>query len=65
MITLEGKELEVKEAQLKFVQSDETRWLRYYIDEETLEKWVKDYPDSSYHGGGAPILKRIEKFPWE
>ena len=65
MVILSGEGLEAKEGRLKFLQSGETGWIRYYLDEDTLEKWVKEYPNSSYHGGGNPVLKKIDKFPWE
>ena len=29
------------------------------------EKWILEYPNSEYHGGGAPQLRLIQKFPWE
>jgi len=35
-----------------------------YIDENS-EKWILEYPNSEYHGGGTAQLRSIEKFPWE
>lgn len=55
------KKLEV----LKEVKADPVNWLIYYLDEKTGEKWLKEYPHSEYHGGGAPQLRLIDKFPWE
>jgi hypothetical protein len=47
------------------VKKDSENWFIYYIDLKTDEKWRKEYPNSTYHGGGAPQLVKIEKFPWE
>jgi hypothetical protein len=58
-------ELELKVKELKQIKIDAENWQTYYLDEKTSEKWVKDYPNSSYHGGGAPTLTMIKKFPWE
>jgi len=58
-------ELYKKEASLKKIKIDNINWLTYYLDENTGQKWVKEYPHSEYHGGGAPQLRLIEKFPWE
>jgi hypothetical protein len=62
---IEGLELEAKEKQLKKIKTDSENWLIYYLDEKSLDRWVKEYPNSSHHGGGAPQLRKIEKFPWE
>jgi hypothetical protein len=62
---IKGIDVESKEIQLKKVKTDSIKWLVYFLDEKTLEKWVKEYPDSEYHGGGSPQLRLIEKFPWE
>jgi hypothetical protein len=64
-ITIKGAELETKEKQLTKMRTDTENWLIYYLDGKLLDKWVKEYPDSSYHGGGEPQLRKIEKFPWE
>ncbi|HET6990518.1 MAG TPA: Imm27 family immunity protein [Bacteroidia bacterium] len=60
-----GPEIELKLKRLKEIKIDATNWVCYYIDELNGEKWIKEYPNSDYHGGGAPILTKIEKFPWE
>jgi hypothetical protein len=62
---LSGAFLDKKLDSLNQVKVDSTNWTVFYIDTLTNEKWVKEYPHSEMHGGGAPILKRIEKFPWE
>jgi hypothetical protein len=59
------KEIESKEATLTKIKTDSINWTIYYENKQTGEKWVKEYPDSSYHGGGAPQLRKIEKFDWE
>jgi len=62
---MEGSSLNEKVKNLKKIKVDGKKWLVYYLDSETNEKWVKDYPESDYHGGGAPRLSLIDKFPWE
>jgi len=54
-----------KEETLKKIKIDNINWLTYYLDENTGQKWVKEYPHSEYHGGDVPRLRLIEKFPWE
>lgn len=63
-IIIIGHQVEVKLELLKQV-SEKEDWNTYYIDENTGEKWIKEYPNSEYHGGGAPQLRKIEQFPWE
>ena len=62
---LSGTLLDNKVETLRQVKVDSINWLVFYLDTMTNEKWVKEYPHSEMHGGGAPILKQIEKFPWE
>ena len=62
---LEGEELYKKVETLKKVKVDGNNWLIYFLDESNNQKWVQEYPNSEYHGGGAPQLRLIEKFPWE
>ena len=62
---LSGTLLHEKIETLKEVKVDSTNWEVFYLDTSINEKWVKEYPHSEMHGGGAPVLKRIEKFPWE
>jgi hypothetical protein len=65
MKTLTGKELYDKIDQLTLVKTDRINWAIYYLDKISFEKWVQEYPNSEMHGGGAPQLRKIEKFPWE
>ena len=46
------------------IGTDETGWLVYFVDRDS-NRWVEEYPNSEYHGGGNPQLRLIEKFPWE
>ncbi len=64
-MVLSGALLDNKIESLKQVKVDSTNWEVFYVDTLTNEKWVKQYPFSELHGGGSPILKLIEKFPWE
>jgi hypothetical protein len=58
-------ELYKKLENLKEIKIDAVNWVTYYVDESNGEKWVKEYPHSEYHGGGAPRLRSVDKFPWE
>jgi hypothetical protein len=58
-------EMDFKLNLLKEIKVDTVNWLTYYIDGDSLENWVKEYHHSEYHGGGAPQLKKLDKFPWE
>ncbi len=62
---LEGKSMNNKLSSLIKIKVDGENWLVYYLDEKLNEKWIKEYPNSGYHGGGAPRLRLISKFPWE
>ena len=53
-----------KKKKLTKVGTDETGWLTYYTDENS-EKWIEEYLNSEYQGGGLPQLRLIDKFPWE
>jgi hypothetical protein len=65
MEPLTGHELINKILQLKLVQVDNDNWDTYYLDNISSEKWVREYLNSELHGGGAPQLRKLEKFPWE
>ena len=56
-----GSGLYEKQKLLVEVGGDED-WNIYYLDTEG-GKWVKSFPNSGYHGGGAPILTRVDHFP--
>lgn len=58
---LTGSELYEKQKSLIEVGGDED-WKIFYLDPEG-GKWVKSFPNSSYHGGGAPMLTRVDQFP--
>ncbi|KAA0990048.1 hypothetical protein [Dyadobacter aurulentus] len=58
---LMGAELYEKLKSLVEVGRDED-WNTYYLGPEGV-KWVKSYPNSSHHGGGAPTLTRVDQFP--
>jgi hypothetical protein len=55
---LSGALLAKKLESLSHVKVDATNWTVYYIDILTNEKWVKEYPNSEMHGGGAPFLNK-------
>jgi len=60
---LSGIILDEKLQSLIKVGGDEN-WNTYYLDKDGA-KWVKSFPDSGYHGGGAPLLTKVEHFPNE
>jgi hypothetical protein len=59
----EGKLYYDKIKTLKEVNKE--NWVVFYVDVKTGEKWINEYPESSEHGGGSAILRRIDRFPWE
>lgn len=62
-MVIEGSNYNKKIKTLKEVKKE--NWVVYYIDESNGEKWIREYPNSEYHGGGAPRLRLIDIFPWE
>lgn len=59
----EGKEYYEKIKTLKQVKYFPARWITFYLDERTGEKWVHDRPDSELQGGGLGRLTLVENFP--
>lgn len=51
---IRGDSFYEKRKKLKLVK--QLNWENYYEDEETKEKWVEEYPQSSLQGGGEPQL---------
>ena len=64
-LTLKGKELNEKIKFLKKIKVNPDNWEIYYTDPQSKEKWMKKYLESELHGGGAPILCKVDMFPWE
>lgn len=60
---ISGEIFYVKIKQLHLVK--QLNWENYYLDQNSGEKWVEEYPNSSLQGGGPPQLRLIDKFPWE
>jgi hypothetical protein len=44
---------------LKKLFVDGKKWQITYICPVTDIQWLEDYPDSEYHGGGSPRLRRL------
>ncbi|RTZ01654.1 hypothetical protein EKM02_05155 [Flavobacterium sp. RSP49] len=63
IILTDDKFFEKKKGLTK-IKTDSSGWLVYYLD-ENLEKWIEEYPNSEYHGGGIPQLRLIDKFSWD
>jgi Immunity protein 27 len=63
------KEMEGAEAKLyamehlQKVRVDLVNWEIEYVCPTTKRRWIMDYPDSSAHGGGPPVLRRINDEP--
>lgn len=64
-IVLVGEDLYKKRDTLKKVFTDKEKWLVFYIDEKSGEKWVEEFPYAEMHGGGPPLLRLINEFPWD
>lgn len=45
---------------LQKVKVDPVTWEIEYVDPDTGERWLMDYPQSESHGGGPPRLRRIK-----
>jgi Immunity protein 27 len=56
---LRGTEAVEFAQRLRKVASNPDTWEIEYIDEQTGEQWLMDYPDSGSHGGGSPRLRKI------
>jgi hypothetical protein len=44
---------------LKQVAVNGESWQITYICPETDIQWLEDYPNSEYHGGGSPRLRKL------
>jgi hypothetical protein len=61
---LEGNEaLEFIGDHLQTIFVDSEIWQSLYECPITHIYWLKDYPDSEYHGGGSPRLRKISAGP--
>ncbi|ESU24560.1 hypothetical protein FLJC2902T_32000 [Flavobacterium limnosediminis JC2902] len=61
---LQGDDFIATKKTLRKITTDESGWNIYYIDNDS-NRWIEEYPNSEYHGGGLPQLRLLEKFPWE
>jgi hypothetical protein len=50
----------MKELELKKIAYNESGWETLFFHENTKSYWEKTHPNSEYHGGGNPTLKKIE-----
>ncbi|WP_032094840.1 MULTISPECIES: Imm27 family immunity protein [unclassified Alteromonas] len=39
----------------------ESGWDTLYLEKANSSFWIKSYPNSSMHGGGKPILSKIDQ----
>lgn len=49
------------DAHLDIVRTNTATWEVEYVNRETGETWVMDYPNSGAHGGGSPRLRRVAR----
>lgn len=42
----------------EIILSDGINWIDYIYDQSEL--WLRDYPNSEYHGGGEPRIRKID-----
>lgn len=64
-IILTGENFYNKRKLLKKIKTENINWEIFYLDENSGEKWIEEYPHAELQGGGIPQLRVIEKFPWE
>jgi len=55
---LRGEQAVRRAETMRKVRVNQDKWETEYLDEESGERWVMDYPDSALHGGGTPRLRR-------
>jgi hypothetical protein len=61
--TIKGKAAYEKIKSLIKLKTDPENWIVYYFDEKTGEYWKLESLDPNYHGGGIPVLTKIDKLP--
>lgn len=44
--------------QMKLIGKSLEKWEIYYYDEKSETYWIMDYPESEFHGGGQPRLRK-------
>lgn len=64
-IILYGEFMDQKIARLKSLGTNAKRRETYYIDEESGEKWVKEYSASEMPSSGSAQLRKVFEFPFE
>ena len=53
--------LEFAAASLELVSIDPKTWSKRYRDPRTGEAWVMEFVHPEAHGGGVPILRRVDE----
>ena len=46
---------------LRKVRGDPQTWEIEYVNPETGQTWIMDFPHGAYHGGGPPRLRPVEE----
>ena len=64
-IILYDEFMDHKIATLKSLGTNFKRRETYYVDEESGEKWIKEYSPSEMPGPGSAQLRRVSEFPFD
>ena len=62
-LTYKGNEAKNKAKLMTKVKTDQVMWKVYYHDKILNEYWVMEYPEAEGHGGGIPVLTKIDEIP--
>ena len=50
----------MKEKNFKKIATDDSGWESLYFDAKLKTYWEETFPNSEYHGGGNPELRKVE-----
>lgn len=60
IVELEGNSaIDYVQGHLNELRVDGRLWQIEYMCPETAVRWLMDYPNGEYHGGGPPRLRKI------
>lgn len=60
LFELEGNDaLDYIQSHLQTILVDGEKWRTLYECPLTQIQWLEDYPNSEYHGGGSPRLRKL------
>lgn len=64
-IILYGEFMEQKIRSLQQLGTNELRRETYFIDKDTGDKWIREYPDAEMHEGATAQLRKVDAFPFD